>query len=83
MEQKCQHMQQFLMIILALGIQPSPYVVYKFFDYADHVTTTIPGSNDPQFNDHQIYNVPMAADLDKYLKTQVSFHRLDSLVDFT
>lgn len=52
------------------GVQPSPFAVYKFFDFADHATITIPGSNQPQFNDHQIYNVPMTVELDKYLKTQ-------------
>ena len=53
------------------GIQPSAYCVYKFFDFADHVTSTVSGSNNPQFNDSQTYNIPMTADVDKYLKTKV------------
>ena len=55
-----------------VGIQPSPYIVYKFFDFSDHDTTILPNSNDPQFNDHKTFPVPMTADLDKYLKTYVS-----------
>ena len=56
------------------SIQPSAYCVYKFFDFADHVTSTVSGSNNPQFNDSQVYNIPMTADLDKYLKTKVGFY---------
>nr|XP_014344602.1 PREDICTED: protein fantom isoform X2 [Latimeria chalumnae] len=50
--------------------QPSPYVVYKFFDFADHDTPNIPSSNDPQFDDHMTFPVPMNADLDQYLKSE-------------
>ena len=53
------------------GMQPSPYVVYKFFDFDDHDTTIIPSSFDPQFNDHKTYPVPVTVDLDKYLKSKV------------
>ena len=52
-------------------IQPSPYCVYQFFDYNDHDTVIINSSNNPQFNDHKTYPVPMTGDLDQYLKTMV------------
>ena len=55
------------------GIQPSPYIVYKLFDFNDHDTAIVSSSNNPQFNDTKTYPLPMTADLDKYLKTYVSF----------
>lgn len=48
--------------------QPSPYCVYKFYDFKDHDTAIIPSSNFPEFNDHKSFAVPMDMDLDKYLK---------------
>ncbi|XP_052817311.1 protein fantom-like isoform X2 [Mya arenaria] len=51
------------------NVQPSPYCVYQFFDYNDHDTVIINSSNNPEFNDHKTYPVPMTADLDQYLKT--------------
>uniref|UniRef100_A0ACB8E9Q4 Uncharacterized protein n=1 Tax=Sphaerodactylus townsendi TaxID=933632 RepID=A0ACB8E9Q4_9SAUR len=51
-------------------LQPNPYVVYKFFDFADHDTAIIPSSNHPQFADHVCFPVPMNADLDRYLKSE-------------
>ncbi|CAH1779675.1 unnamed protein product [Owenia fusiformis] len=50
-------------------VQPSPYCVYKFFDFPDHDTTIIQSSNEPQFNDHKSFPVAMTADLDRYLKS--------------
>ena len=55
-----------------VGVQPSPYCVYKFFDFADHDTNIIPGSNNPHFSDMKTYPVAMTADLDKYIKGQVN-----------
>ncbi|MEE6499664.1 hypothetical protein FKM82_003540 [Ascaphus truei] len=52
------------------GRQPSPYTAYTFFDFADHYTPIIPSSNDPQFEDHMCFPVPMTADLDQYLKSK-------------
>ncbi len=52
-------------------MQPSPYAVYKFFDFDDHDTTIVPSSFNPQFNNHKTYPVPVTVDLDKYLKSQV------------
>ncbi|XP_064640394.1 protein fantom-like isoform X3 [Lineus longissimus] len=52
------------------GTQPSPYAVYRFFDYPDHDTTIVQNSNNPEFNDHKSYPIPMTVDLDKYLKGQ-------------
>ncbi|CAH1270009.1 RPGRIP1L [Branchiostoma lanceolatum] len=51
------------------GVQPSPYVVYKFFDFPDHDTDIIMSSSSPQFNDHKTYPVPMDMQLDTYLKS--------------
>uniref|UniRef100_UPI00398E4E3B protein fantom isoform X2 n=1 Tax=Pristiophorus japonicus TaxID=55135 RepID=UPI00398E4E3B len=52
------------------NVQPSPYAVYKFFDFADHDTAIIPNSNNPQFDDHMIFPVPLNAELDRYLKSE-------------
>ncbi|XP_055992298.1 protein fantom [Sorex fumeus] len=62
----------------ASHLQPHPYVVYKFFDFTDHDTTIIPSSNDPEFDDHMCYPVPMTMDLDRYLKSEsLSFYVFD------
>ncbi|XP_036606495.1 protein fantom [Trichosurus vulpecula] len=59
-------------------MQPNPYVVYKFFDFADHDTAIIPNSNDPQFDDHMCFPVPMNTNLDRYLKSEsLSFYVFD------
>jgi len=49
--------------------QPSSYAVYRFFDFADHDTEIINHSSSPEFNDVQVFPVPMSEDLDSYLKT--------------
>ncbi|XP_026633085.1 protein fantom isoform X2 [Microtus ochrogaster] len=54
----------------ASHLQPHAYVVYKFFDFPDHDTAIIPSSNDPQFDDHMCFPVPMSMDLDRYLKSE-------------
>ncbi|KFZ60125.1 Protein fantom, partial [Antrostomus carolinensis] len=59
-------------------LQPNPYVVYKFFDFVDHDTPTIPSSNNPQIDDHMCFQVPMNADLDRYLKSEsLTFYVFD------
>ncbi|NXP78104.1 FTM protein, partial [Ramphastos sulfuratus] len=59
-------------------LQPNPYVVYKFFDFADHDTPIIYSSNNPQIDDHMCFQVPMNADLDRYLKSEsLSFYVFD------
>ncbi|XP_054552847.1 protein fantom isoform X2 [Talpa occidentalis] len=69
----CSHLQS-----RASHLQPHPYVVYKFFDFADHDTAIIPSSNDPQFDDHMCFSVPMNMDLDRYLKSEsLSFYVFD------
>uniref|UniRef100_A0A2K6F3F6 Protein fantom n=1 Tax=Propithecus coquereli TaxID=379532 RepID=A0A2K6F3F6_PROCO len=69
----CSHLQS-----RAGHLQPHPYVVYKFFDFADHDTAIIPSSNDPQFDDHVCFPVPMNMDLDRYLKSEsLSFYVFD------
>ncbi|XP_048402684.1 protein fantom isoform X2 [Stegostoma tigrinum] len=52
------------------NIQPNPYAVYKFFDFADHDTAIIPNSNNPQFDDHMRFPVPINTELDRYLKSE-------------
>ncbi|XP_059855139.1 protein fantom [Delphinus delphis] len=62
----------------ASDLQPHPYVVYKFSDFADHDTAIIPCSSDPQFDDHMCFPVPMNMDLDRYLKSEsLSFYVFD------
>lgn len=51
-------------------VQPSPYVVYRFYDFADHDTDIIPNSNNPQWNDRKTCPVPMTEELDTYLRSQ-------------
>ncbi|XP_064016455.1 protein fantom isoform X2 [Pogoniulus pusillus] len=59
-------------------LQPNPYVVYKFFDFADHDTPIISSSSNPQIDDHMCFQVPMNADLDRYLKSEsLSFYVFD------
>ncbi|NXJ62846.1 FTM protein, partial [Rostratula benghalensis] len=59
-------------------LQPNPYVVYKFFDFADHDTAIIPNSNNPQIDDHMCFQVPMNMDLDQYLKSEsLTFYVFD------
>ncbi|KAL7403119.1 hypothetical protein ABVT39_024788 [Epinephelus coioides] len=50
--------------------QPSPYVVYKFFDFPDYPTTTVHDCCDPVLNDLKSYCVSMDTDLDQYLKSE-------------
>ncbi|XP_055409606.1 protein fantom isoform X4 [Bubalus kerabau] len=69
----CNHLQS-----RASHLQPHPYVVYKFFDFTDHDTAIVPSSNDPQFDDHMCFPVPMNMDLDRYLKSEsLSFYVFD------
>ncbi|XP_071318090.1 protein fantom isoform X2 [Trachinotus anak] len=51
--------------------QPSPYVVYKFFDFSDYPTATVHDDCDPYFNDLRSYSVLMDEGLDQYLKTEL------------
>ncbi|XP_060079479.1 protein fantom-like isoform X2 [Ylistrum balloti] len=50
-------------------VQPSPYVIYQFFDFNDHDTVILASTNNPEYNDHMTYPVPMTKELDHYLKT--------------
>ncbi|XP_061221057.1 protein fantom isoform X2 [Neopsephotus bourkii] len=59
-------------------LQPNPYVVYKFFDFADHDTPIIASNNNPQIDDHMCFQVPMNAELDRYLKSEsITFYVFD------
>ncbi|XP_069113817.1 protein fantom-like isoform X2 [Argopecten irradians] len=51
------------------NVQPSPYCIYQFFDFNDHDTTILTSTNNPEYNDHMTYPVPMTKELDHYLKT--------------
>lgn len=67
--------QSFLMMTLLLaGVQPNPYSVYRFFDCNDHDTTIVTSSNSPEFNDLQVYPVPVTVDLDRYLRKEVCYN---------
>ncbi|XP_078365018.1 protein fantom-like isoform X2 [Oculina patagonica] len=50
------------------GIQPSPYAVYRFFDFADHDTDIVQNTNTPEFNDIKTFPMPMTPELDTYLR---------------
>ncbi|XP_054897053.1 protein fantom [Poeciliopsis prolifica] len=49
---------------------PSPYIVYKFFNFPDYPTATVDDSSEPEFNDLKSYSVLMDDDLDRFLKTE-------------
>lgn len=55
----------------SLDVQPCPYCVYKFFDFADHDTDIVQSSTTPQFHDYRVFPVPMTEELDNYLKNSV------------
>uniref|UniRef100_A0AAR2K8T2 C2 domain-containing protein n=1 Tax=Pygocentrus nattereri TaxID=42514 RepID=A0AAR2K8T2_PYGNA len=50
--------------------QPSPYVIYKLYDFPDHDTPIIPSTSEPQFEDHMTFPIMMNADLDVYLRAE-------------
>ncbi|XP_028442097.1 protein fantom isoform X2 [Perca flavescens] len=50
---------------------PSPYVVYKFFDFPDYPTATVHDCCEPRFNDLKSFSIPMDSGLDRYLKSEV------------
>ncbi|XP_030907867.1 protein fantom isoform X3 [Melopsittacus undulatus] len=59
-------------------LQPNPYVVYKFFDFADHDTPIIASNSNPRIDDHMCFQVPMTAELDRYLKSEsITFYVFD------
>jgi len=49
---------------------PSPYVVYKFYDFPDYPTATVPDCCDPALDDLRSYSVRPDADLDRYLRAE-------------
>ncbi|KAL1247936.1 hypothetical protein QQF64_023312 [Cirrhinus molitorella] len=51
--------------------QPSPYVIYKLYNFPDHDTPIISSTNEPQFEDHMVFPVAMNSDLDAFLKSEV------------
>lgn len=51
--------------------QPSPYVVYRFFDFPDHPTATVHDCCNPRLDDLQSYCVSMDAELHQYLRSEV------------
>ncbi|XP_041965834.1 protein fantom isoform X1 [Alosa sapidissima] len=53
--------------------QPSPYVVYKLYDFPDHDTPIIASSNNAYFDDCKGFPLEMNADLDRYLRAETLF----------
>eukprot|EP00116_Pleurobrachia_bachei_P002961 sb/3463223/ len=51
--------------------QPSPYLVYKFFNFEDRATGTVESSNSPQFNDSYTYPLTTDHALHRYLSQAV------------
>ncbi|XP_055047592.2 protein fantom [Misgurnus anguillicaudatus] len=50
--------------------QPSPYVIYRLYNFPDHDTPIISSSNEPQFEDHMVFPVTMNSDLDAFLRSE-------------
>ncbi|TRY85893.1 hypothetical protein DNTS_011915 [Danionella cerebrum] len=59
---------------------PSPYVIYKLYDFPDHDTPIRPCSNEPQFEEATVFPLGMSEELDAFLKTQdLVFYVFDDL----
>ncbi|XDV52509.1 hypothetical protein PO909_021235 [Leuciscus waleckii] len=50
--------------------QPSPYVIYKLYDFPDHDTPIISSTNEPQFEDHTVFPLAMNSDLDAFMRSE-------------
>ncbi|XP_029437324.1 X-linked retinitis pigmentosa GTPase regulator-interacting protein 1 [Rhinatrema bivittatum] len=50
------------------GSAPHPYATYRFYDFPEHDTPTIPGSRSPQFGDSTAFPVRVTCHLDRYLR---------------
>nr|AEM05865.1 rpgrip1l protein [Danio rerio] len=50
--------------------QPSPYIVYKLYDFPDHDTPIIPCTTEPQFEDHMVFPMTMNSNLDAFLRSE-------------
>uniref|UniRef100_A0A673H5K1 C2 domain-containing protein n=1 Tax=Sinocyclocheilus rhinocerous TaxID=307959 RepID=A0A673H5K1_9TELE len=60
--------------------QPSPYIIYKLYDFPDHDTPIISSTNEPQFEDHMVFPVAMNSDLDALLRSEaLVFYVFDDL----
>ncbi|XP_016304447.1 protein fantom isoform X1 [Sinocyclocheilus anshuiensis] len=60
--------------------QPSPYIIYKLYDFPDHDTPIISSTNEPQFEDHMVFPVAMNSDLDVLLRSEaLVFYVFDDL----
>ncbi|ESO00047.1 hypothetical protein HELRODRAFT_176355 [Helobdella robusta] len=53
-----------------LIVVPSPYFVYRFFDFADYDSSIIHSSNDPVFEDRRVFPVYMTSQFHQYLLSQ-------------
>ncbi|KAK9516073.1 hypothetical protein VZT92_024034 [Zoarces viviparus] len=49
---------------------PSPYVVYKFYDFPEYPTATVHERCDPDLGDLKSYPVHVDQDLDRYLRSE-------------
>nr|XP_033779069.1 X-linked retinitis pigmentosa GTPase regulator-interacting protein 1 [Geotrypetes seraphini] len=52
------------------GSPPSPYAIYRFYDFPDHDTLIVPWSRNPQFSDSTTFPVHMTFNLDCYLRLE-------------
>ncbi|XP_068452620.1 protein fantom isoform X2 [Clinocottus analis] len=50
--------------------RPSPYVVYKFYDFPDYPTPTVQDCCHPVLDHLKSFSVPVDADLDRYLRAE-------------
>ena len=67
---RCQNLQTMAQQPDTSKRMPSAFVAYKFLDFAEHVTATVPESTAPQFNDHHTFTLYTTADTDRFLKTE-------------
>ncbi|XP_061697386.1 protein fantom isoform X2 [Syngnathoides biaculeatus] len=57
---------------------PSSYVVYKFFHFPDHPTSTVPDCRRPRFADVRSFSVTADSALERYLRSEaLSFYVFD------
>uniref|UniRef100_A0A9J8CNW2 RPGRIP1 like n=1 Tax=Cyprinus carpio carpio TaxID=630221 RepID=A0A9J8CNW2_CYPCA len=60
--------------------QPSPYIIYKLYNFPDHDTPIISSTNEPQFEDHMVFPVAMNSDFDALLRSEaLVFYVFDDL----
>ena len=68
-----------MIMLYFIGILPSPYVVYKFYNNEDHDSDIVTNSTSPQFNDIKLYTIPVTQSLHTYICSEVRISRSSSI----